>query len=345
MPPLFDGLEFAPALLLAISGGPDSMAMLLLAARWAARLGGGAPALHVATVDHGLRLAARDEASLVAAAATRLGLPHATLAWEGQKPSTRIQERARVARYALLAAHARAVGATHVLTAHHADDQAETVLMRLARGSGLAGLAGMRRETRLAPDIVLVRPLLETPKADLVALCRAEGIAVADDPSNHDPAYARTRLRAAAPALADLGLDSATLARLARRAVRADAALEAEVDRIEALVCRSMPDGRCAMLGAGRDLQLEILLRLVRRAIEATVPAGGAIRLERLESLTEAVAVALAQGRPHRATLGGARIVLDVAGTLTIDQAPPRRPPPEPCGGAPIVRSAEGSLD
>lgn len=314
----FAGLEAAPALLLAVSGGPDSMALMWLAARWAAALPH-APKLHVATVDHGLRRESAAEAGLVAAAARTLGLPHATLAWTGDKPRTRIQERARAARYALLAAHARSVGAPKILTAHHADDQAETVLMRLTRGSGIGGLAGMRRETPLEPDVALVRPLLDVPKDALVALCAAAGLATVDDPSNRDPAYARARLRGRRAELAGLGLDPPALLRLARRAARADDALEAEAARVAA----ALPSEGDALQLAGSDLQPEILLRLLRRRIEAIAP--GRLRLERLERLTEALAAALAGGRPHRATLGGARIVLGADASLAVTPAPARR--------------------
>ena len=320
----FAGLEASPALLLAVSGGPDSMALMLLASRWAASLGSTPPALHVATVDHGLRPESAAEATLVAAAAAKLGLPHATLAWTGEKPRTRIQERARAARYDLLAAHARALGAPKILTAHHADDQAETVLMRLTRGSGIGGLAGMRRETPLAPGMTLVRPLLDVPKADLVALCAEAGLAPVDDPSNRDPAYARARLRGQQAELDRIGLDRAALVRLARRAARADAALEAEVDRVGASITQR-GDGGLDL--AGRDLPLEILLRLLRRRIEAVVPDAGRLRLERLERLAEALAAALHGGRPFRATLGGARIVLGVDAGLAVTPAPARREP------------------
>ena len=137
--------------------------------------------------------------------AAKLGVPHATLVWTGPKPSTRLQERAREARYRLLVEHARAIGADAIATAHHADDQAETVLFRLLRGSGVAGLAGMAATSR-RDGVTIVRPLLGVAKSDLVAFCRARGVAFADDPSNADPRYARTRLRALLGRLADEGL-------------------------------------------------------------------------------------------------------------------------------------------
>lgn len=299
---------------------------MVLAAGWAAGLGPGAPSLHVATVEHGLRPEPPPRRRRSPPWRRPSACRTRPLPWLGPKPRTRIQERARAARYALLAEHARAVGASHVLTGHHADDQAETILMRLARGSGVAGLAGMRRETPLGDGVTLVRPLLERPKAQLVALCRDAGIAVIDDPSNRDPAYARARLRADAALLSKLGLDRVTLSKLARRAARADAALEAETNRIETLIGLH-PDrtASTAMLAAHRDLEPEILLRLLRRAVARVAPAAGMLRLERLERLTDAVAAALREARPYRATLGGARVVLDPDAVLTVDPEPTRR--------------------
>ena len=305
----FAGLESAGALLLAVSGGPDSVALLLMASRWCLALGSGAPALHVATVDHGLRPESRSEAESVAALCDLYDLPHAILAWTGPKPASRVQERARTARYALLADHARLVGASHILTAHHADDQAETVLLRLGRGSGIGGLAGMRRLSPLAPDLWLARPLLDLTKAALVAVCRAAGVPVVDDPSNRDPAYARARLRARAPELAGLGLDTPGLLRLARRMAQADIALDAEVDRVEAVLRPVRAAGHFrADLAQARGMAAEIALRLLRRGIVhvATAP----VRLERLEALAAAMFAALDAGEPYRATLAGTRVAL-----------------------------------
>ena len=329
---MFAGLAGAK-LVLAVSGGPDSVALMAMAARWSGGPGAGGAPLHVATVDHGLRPASRAEAGRVAEAAAALGLPHAILPWEGPKPATAIQERARAARYALLAAHARTLGATHVLTGHHADDQAETVLLRLTRGSGVAGLAGMRRDTVLVPGVRLVRPLLGLRKADLVAFCRREGLATVHDPSNADPAYARARLRARAATLAGLGLDVPALLRLAGRMAQADDALEAEARRLERVIAPAKAEGfyRAAFAGIERA-QPAILGRLLGRAVEHAVPRTDPIPLRRLEALTAAVRDALAGGRPHRATLGGARIVCAGDGVIEVTPEPVRRrgraPPP-----------------
>jgi tRNA(Ile)-lysidine synthase len=168
--------------LLAVSGGPDSTALMLLAARHAAA----SLTIGVATVDHGLRPGSALDAEAVVKVGRSLGLDPVVLRWEGPKPTGAIQEKAREARYALLAAHATAIGATAVVTAHHADDQAETVLMRLVRGSGPAGLAAMRPDASLGA-VRLLRPLLPVDKARLVATVRAAGLPVLNDPMNSDP--------------------------------------------------------------------------------------------------------------------------------------------------------------
>ncbi len=322
----FAGVAALPALVLAVSGGPDSMALLHLVARWSRTRDGRAPRIHVATVDHRLRAGARDEALLVASAATALGLPHAILAWEGDTPATRIQQRARAARYELLAEHAATVGATAVLTAHHADDQAETVLLRLGRGSGIGGLGGMERESALAPGLTLLRPLLGIAKADLVAYCRAIGQTFAEDPSNEDAAFARVRLRAHAAPLAALGLDAHGLARLARRMARADAALEAEAERLEASLAPTRDEGRYRVsLAPARAAATEILLRLMRRAIAHVAPERPFVRLERLERLTAAIEAALRERRGCRSTLGGTRVALTSDGMVDVSREPERR--------------------
>src|SRR6201988_2587918 len=139
---LFGALENVAALILAVSGGPDSTALLWLAARWRARRKHG-PKLLAVTVDHGLRKESASEARAVARLARKLGVTHRSLRWAGKKPKTGIQEAAREARYRLLGAAAKKAGATHIVTAHPQDDQAETVLFRLMRGSGVSGLSGM----------------------------------------------------------------------------------------------------------------------------------------------------------------------------------------------------------
>src|SRR3978361_2527529 len=153
---LFADWKAAPAIVLAVAGGPDSIALMWLAARWRRALRRG-PDLIAVTIDHGLRSEAAREARDVKRLAKTLDLPHRTLRWSGAKPATGLPAAARDARYRLLAKAARAAGATHVLTAHTRDDQAETVLMRMSRGSGIAGLAGIARQSE-RDGVMLVRP-------------------------------------------------------------------------------------------------------------------------------------------------------------------------------------------
>ena len=319
---LFAPLEKARGALLAVSGGPDSVALMLLAATWAAQAKS-KPNLAVATVDHGLRPDSRGEAETVAAWAQSLGFAHHILTWDGEKPKTRIQERAREARYDLLFQHARDIGADHILTAHHADDQAETVLFRLLRGSGVAGLAGMPVAARRG-DTVHLRPLLAYPKEALVKLCEARGQVFFRDPSNENLRFARTRLRRLLALLAKEELDVAALLRLGRRAARADRALAACTRIVRGSLHPTSTDGVfSAQIGHLRDVPEEIMLRLIGAEIEAV--GGKALRLERLESMTKALSGALQAGKPWHGTLGGMMLALDERGIFTIRNERPRR--------------------
>src|SRR6202166_1258528 len=228
---LFADWKGVPAIVLAVAGGPDSIALMWLAARWRRALARG-PRLLAVTVDHGLRAEAAAEARDVKRLARTLDLPHRTLRWSGTKPKTGLPAAARAARYRLLAQAARAAGATHILTAHTRDDQAETLLMRMLRGSGIAGLAAMARESE-RDGLLLARPLLEVPKSRLVATLKKARIGFADDPTNRDVRFTRPRLRTLMPALAAEGGDARNLARLAARLARANAAVEVLADGAE----------------------------------------------------------------------------------------------------------------
>ena len=196
---------------IAVSGGGDSMALLRLACDWARPRG---IALHALTVDHGLRPGSAAEARQVATWCAELGVPHAILRWRGDKPRSNLQALARQARYDLLLRRCRRLKVPVLLLAHHADDQAETLLLRLGRGSGLDGLAGMA--PAVARDgLVLARPLLRWPKAALIATLRAAGQAWVEDPSNRDPRHVRVRVR---QALALLAPDDVVPARIAAAA-------------------------------------------------------------------------------------------------------------------------------
>ena len=323
---LFRGLEDLPGLVLAVSGGPDSTALLLLAARWVKRLKR-APKLIAVTIDHGLRPQAAREAAMVKRLARRLGVAHRTLHWRGRKPRSGLQEAARHARYELLAQVATRARFAHILTAHTLDDQAETVLFRLARGSGLFGLTGMAHAAPLplrgVREIFLVRPLLHIPKARLIATLAAERIAYAEDPSNRDPRFTRARLRTLMPALAREGLDARGLARLAARLRRAESTIQVAVQAARsALAPQPWPQhGPIAFATAAfAGLPAEVGLRLLGAAVAHTGNEGP-VELAKLESLYEA----LRQARSRlRRTLAGALITLDHE-HLTVERAPARR--------------------
>jgi len=321
---LFAPLATASGLLLAVSGGPDSLGLLLLAARW--RELASAPPIAVASVDHRLRPESAEEVAAVAALCRRLDLPHRTLRWQGEKPRTGLQEAARRARYALLGEAAREGGMSHIVTAHHRDDQAETVLMRLACGSGIGGLAAMRPMTPLAPGLMLARPLLGVPKARLVALVAGAGLQPADDPSNRDPRFARAALRRQAAARAALGLTDARLALLAARAARAEDALERAAAAAFAEVADHQGAAGLVLAPAVFAEPEEIRLRVLRLAIEDV--AGSAVtgpRLERLEAVGEALALGRAAGRPLKRSLGGAVLSLAADGEIRLVREGPRR--------------------
>ncbi|MEA1650409.1 tRNA lysidine(34) synthetase TilS [Nitrospirillum sp. BR 11164] len=211
--------ESAPALAIGVSGGRDSLALTLLADRWARARGGRVEAL---TVDHALRPESAAEAAQVGRWLAARGISHTILTWAGPKPATGLQAAARQARYDLLAAACRARGILHLCLAHHREDQAETVALRRAGGSGVEGLAGMAAVRALA-DARLLRPLLTVSRADLGATCRAFGQPWIDDPSNLMERYARGRLRRQGVPLDELLAQAAEAGR-ARSLLEADLA-------------------------------------------------------------------------------------------------------------------------
>ena len=332
----FADLAQCRALVLAISGGPDSTALLVLAARWRAALKRG-PKLHAVTVDHGLRTDSRAEARGVKAIAAKLGVAHRIMRWTGAKPATGVQAAARNARYRLLAQAARSARSRHVLTAHTCDDQAETVLFRLARGSGLAGLAGMARVAPLpvagASGLMVVRPLLDVPKSRLIATLEAAPIPYVEDPSNCDPRFTRARLRQLMPLLAAEGLDAEKFTLLARRVQRAEAALESAVTQGAARVALTQwsKSGPIMLKGVGlRSLPAEVALRILGRAIGA-VGEEGPVELAKLEALFDAIQEAWTR-RPSRygrfrRTLAGALITVEHK-RVRVERAPARRQRP-----------------
>jgi tRNA(Ile)-lysidine synthase len=311
-PPRHRPAEGAPpragaAIALAVSGGADSMAMLLLAA--AAFPG----RVMAATVDHGLRAEAADEAALVAATCARLGVPHRTLAPLAPIAGNSIQNRARAARYAALEAWLAEAGARLLLTAHHADDQAETLLMRLNRASGTSGLSGIR-PCRRSGDMLVLRPLLRWRRRELREIVRAAGIDWVEDPSNADPRHDRTRYRAF---LGDQSLLSAgALAAAAAHIAETDAALAEWVER---LWTERWNGTRLDAAGLPR----EVRRRLARRAVLAVRAMHGVTAPRFSEaSNVEPLLDALEAGRA--ATQSGI-LITPRAGAWRFTLAPARR--------------------
>jgi tRNA(Ile)-lysidine synthase len=316
---LFEPLGRAKTLLIAVSGGPDSTALLLMAAEWAQRRG--RTRIEAATVDHGLRSQSAAEAKAVAALCARLGVAHRILQWKGAKPASRLQERAREARYRLLVEHAKAIGADALLTAHHADDQAETVLFRLLRGSGIAGLRGM--ELMTARDgMTIARPLIGMKKRELIAFAQTRRAPFVDDPSNADPRFARTRLRALLARLGEEGLDAEALDRLARRAGETEEALAHLTAEVEAQLGANETIDARALYGAPIAIAQRILARRI-----AAVSGRDASRvgLEKIEALAAGLRDALRERRAYAANVGGALVRLSVKGRLSIAPEPARK--------------------
>jgi tRNA(Ile)-lysidine synthase len=335
---LFADWSSVPAIVLAVSGGPDSIALMWLAARWRRALARG-PRLIAVTIDHGLRAEAAAEAREVKRLARSLELPHRTMRWTGAKPKTGLPAAARMARYRLLAQAARSHGATHILTAHTRDDQAETLLMRMLRGSGIAGLGAMARVTE-RDGVLLARPFLNVSKSQLIATLKKAKIAFADDPTNRDLHFTRPRIRAVMPVLAIEGGDTRNLARLASRLARANAAVEVLVDGAERYL--ALRDREASHRGLDAKtfesktfeaktfaaMPEEIRLRLLLRAINRFGHEGPA-ELGKVEtllsSLDQAVTKKTARRGPKlKQTLAGALVSL-IDGRIRIEPAPPRR--------------------
>ncbi len=299
--------EPSPHVAVAVSGGSDSLALCLLTDRWARARGGAVTAL---TVDHGLRPESAAEATTVADWLAARDIAHRILRWRGAAPATRIQETARAARLSLLAGFCARARILHLLLAHQREDQAETVLQRLAGGSGVDGLAAMA-PVRLAMDmdgagVRLLRPLLSVPRDSLKATLAAFGQCWVDDPTNRDSRHARPRLASVMAALEAEGLGVARLGRTARRAADDRAALEAACAAFLGECAQPSPAGfvlleRRALVEAPRALALRCLARVVVTVSGASYPP----RTERLERLGDRL---LEEGF-RAGTLGGCRIV------------------------------------
>ncbi len=197
------------------------------------------------------------------------------------------------------------------------------MLLRLTRGSGVAGLAGMSDATA-RNGVTLARPLLDVPKSRLVATCQQRGWRFVRDPSNDDPRFARVRLRGLAPLLAREGLHADALLRLAARAARADAALAEAASRVCAACARASPPGFVSFDGAALLREpAEIVIRVLARAV-ADPGRGRHVRLDRLERLAADLAGAATAGAPLRRTLGGFLVRLDADRSLVLRPEPRR---------------------
>ncbi|MFD2236115.1 tRNA lysidine(34) synthetase TilS [Aureimonas populi] len=315
---------------LAVSGGADSLALLVLAGEAAPALAALGVSLSVATVDHGLRRESADEARFVAKMAARCGLPHTILRWDGAGAAPNLSARAREARYALLAEEARARGAGAVLTAHHRDDQVETHLLAAARGATGPRLAGMRPVRALAPGLVLARPFLGVPAARLRRSLSARGLRWVEDPTNSDPAYARARLRArlAAQGFDEAGI-AAALARAGEERAQAERALVRFLRGQAGLSVGEAGDIRFSQ-AAFAAAPLCVALDFLARAVTA---AGGSAQPASREKIARLGGRLRGGGIVH-ATLGGCRLGAG-AGAVALSREFGRR-------GPDVVRPAPG---
>ncbi|MEO3428886.1 tRNA lysidine(34) synthetase TilS [Pelagibius sp. CAU 1746] len=298
--------EPRPHVAAAVSGGADSMALALLLADWLAPRGGRLTAF---TVDHGLRPGASEEAAWVAGQLKPQGIAHHILRWRGDKPAKKpggsLQAAARAARYELLLRACEARGIFHLALAHHLEDQAETFLLRLGRGSGLDGLAAMAPVSETS-GLRLLRPLLALSKAQLVEELEARGQDWIEDPSNADAAFARVRLRRLLPELAGEGMTPARLGSATHNLGRARAAIEADVAAALARAVRPDPAGFLDLNPEFlRRESAEVSLRALARCLMAVGGCDYTPRLERLERLH----AYLEDGLERGVTLGGCRIL------------------------------------
>lgn len=289
----------------ALSGGGDSLSLLVLCAQWAAK--SKSRSVIAYTVDHGLRKEAAAEARACGRIAKALGVPHRVLRWKGEKPASGIQAAAREARYALLTAACKRDKIGDLLTAHHLDDQAETFLMRLARGSGVDGLAAMAPVRPLGDGVRLLRPLLDVPRETLRLIVTRAGLQAIEDPSNDNLRFERVKARRLMAELGELGLTRERLADTASNMARARSALEAAAEELFA-AARKRPGGFiqievATLLGAPDEIALRVLADILRAV-------GGTPYAPRFDALM-AVHDALVSGALDKArTLNGCRLLV-----------------------------------
>jgi tRNA(Ile)-lysidine synthase len=297
----------------AVSGGGDSVALMHLLARWAKKARKPAPV--VVTVDHGLRDDSAKDARQVLRWAKALGLQAKALRWAGPRPTADIEAAARDARYRLMGDWARRAERGALYVAHTGDDQAETFLLRLARGSGLDGLSAMRPlasyPVRGFQDLVVVRPLLSLPRDDLRAHLSGNGHPWLEDPMNGEDRFARVRLRKLLPALEEVGLTRARMAGAAVHLARAREALDAVTEAVLLRAARSEASGVHIDAAALTSAPREIALRAFAQLLMTVSGQPYRPRFERLERLFDAIRDNTLGGG---ATLHGCRVFLAPAG-------------------------------
>jgi len=309
--PDFSYIADQSAIAVAVSGGGDSMALAHMLSRQYPD-----KRFHAITVDHGLRAESAAEAVQVGAWLAGLSnVTHIILRWEGDKPQTRRMEAARDARYRLMVDYCRAHDLKILALAHHGDDQAETFFMRLVRGSGLDGLAGMRTTRTHGGALTLWRPLLKMRHSDLIEYCQTQGVNWVEDPTNNNPAYTRTRFRQLAGLLRDEGLSAARMAVTASRLARAQDALHELAGRLAAQARIDADDDRHVYdLNRLKGEPFELGVRVLKNAIDAL--GTGSARFDKIETVAQAC---LLNDADTRATLGGCIVETDCRrGTLRV---------------------------
>lgn len=320
----FGPFEAAPHLAVGVSGGADSLALTLLADRWVRSRGGRVTAL---TVDHGLRSASTEEAATVGRWLAARGIAHHVLPWVGEKPGAGLQDAARTARRALLTQYCREHGILHLLLGHHADDQAETVMMRVVAESGADGLAGMAAVVE-HDDIRILRPLLDVRHEQLVEMLRGLGQEWIEDPSNRDTRFSRASLR-------DLGASPLEALSAAGQWGCERIGRERQTAAFLARAAAIYPEGWASLdLAILREAPEDLARRAVARAV---MTVGGLAYPPRGESLQRLVEELRAGSPAGGYTLGGCLIRVG-KGRLLVIREPAAMGPNVAIGAAATYR-------
>lgn len=282
---LFDAEAYPDAVAVAVSGGSDSMALCLLLQTWCRSNDVSLVAL---TVDHGLRTEAADEALLVKKWLSHHGIEHSILTRTGPKPEAGVQEFARDARYHLLFDACRQSKISALFVGHQQEDHQETFLMRLSKGSGLSGLAGMTLKTA-RDGIDIIRPLLSFTRAELRTYLQDRAQGWIEDPSNESPEYTRTELGHVMGHIRNLpGSSAEAIALSLKRIQRAEAALQSMTEKAWQGQVRLNPYGFvCLQMDLLKSLPDEIGIRILAKAVQIIRGVGFRIKLQELENIVE----------------------------------------------------------